>query len=78
MAETIVIDNDTQAIYVNGKKWEASPESYMHLRDRMNRHARICQEVAKFQQENPGAKLYRSYTPSELYQSIQAMGGRRA
>jgi hypothetical protein len=30
-SELIVIDNETQDIFVNGKKWERSPLTYMHL-----------------------------------------------
>lgn len=55
--ENIVIDNDTQAIYVNGKKWESSPESYMQLRDRMTRRAQIVREIA---QVDPRIKMYRT------------------
>lgn len=29
--EQVVIDNDTQEIYVDGKKWEPSPVSYSFL-----------------------------------------------
>lgn len=29
--QNIVIDNETQRVYVNGRVWEKSPESYMHL-----------------------------------------------
>lgn len=29
--QLVVIDNDTQDIFVNGRKWEKSPESYLHL-----------------------------------------------
>lgn len=29
--EIVVIDNDTQEIFVNGKKWEPSPPTYSFL-----------------------------------------------
>lgn len=29
--ENVVIDNETQAIYVDGKKWEPSPTTYGFL-----------------------------------------------
>lgn len=29
--EQVVIDNDTQEIYVNGRKWEPSPPTYSFL-----------------------------------------------
>ena len=29
--EMVVIDNDTREVFVDGIKWQPSPESYMHL-----------------------------------------------
>lgn len=68
MQECIVIDNESQAIYVNGKKWEKSPEFYTHLRDRAQHRCDFVQGGECIEQQNPGIKMY---------QSIQAMGAQR-
>jgi hypothetical protein len=57
--ESILIDNDTQDIYVNGKKWEKSPESYMHLRDSGLRQKVLFNHQLEAK-EHTGIKMYRA------------------
>ena len=59
----IVIDNDTQAIYVNGKKWEKSPESYMHL----------SRGKTRIIQSDVAQPVVVSNTHITMYQTVQAL-----
>lgn len=59
----IVIDNDTQAIFVNGKKWEKSPESYMHL----------SRGKTRIIQSNVAQPVVVSNMHITMYQTVQAL-----
>jgi len=63
MFEMIVIDNDTQDIYVNGRKWEKSPESYMHLREN---HVHTKATVIRQLEVNELSAI-------KMYRAVQAM-----
>lgn len=60
--EDVVIDNDTRQIFVDGKLWLPSPESYMHLRPAADLGAlrgKIEDLFQAVKKQHPGLRMYR-------------------
>lgn len=56
--EIVVIDNDTREVFVDGVKWEPSPQSYMHLARFAD--GQYSARPVEPQRIHPGIAMYRT------------------